>query len=238
MHVDVSELRDFYTTPLGQVVRRLLSARIRARWPSVRSQTVVGLGFATPYLGAYRSECSHLAALMPADQGALVWPREGGVLSALTDEDQLPLGDASVDKLLAVHCIEGAERVRPLLREIWRVLAPEGSVILVVPNRRGVWARIDSTPFGYGRPYSRRQLMQLLEESMFHPVDWSPALFLPPLDKPVVVKSAVAFERIGARITPGFAGVTVVEAKKELVAAIGKVARVRGVRDLAVSIRR
>ncbi|MGD9784763.1 MAG: methyltransferase domain-containing protein [Hyphomicrobiaceae bacterium] len=238
MNLDVLELRDFYASSLGQVVRRLLSARIRARWTSVRGQTVVGLGFATPYLGAYRKEATHVVALMPATQGALVWPREGGVLSVLADEDRLPLGDASIDKMLAIHCLEGAERIRPLLREIWRVLAPEGSVILVVPNRRGLWARVDTTPFGHGRPYSRRQLMRLLEESMFHPVDWSPSLFLPPFDRRLVVRSAIAIERVGATVTPGFAGVVVVEAKKELVAAVGKAERVRGVGELAASARR
>jgi len=238
MSLDVSELRDFYQTPLGQVVRRLLAARIRSRWAVARGQSVVGLGFATPYLGSFRTEAAHVAALMPSTQGALVWPRSGGVLTALVEEDQLPLGDASVDKLLAVHALEGAERVRPLLREMWRVLAPEGRLIIVVPNRRGVWARLDSTPFGYGRPYSRTQLTRLLEESMLTPVEWSPALFMPPVDKRLVVKSAVAWERVGARFTPGFGGVLVVEAKKELVAAIGKTARARGVRELAISIRR
>lgn len=238
MSLDVSELRDFYASSLGHMVRRLLMARIRARWTHVRGLSVVGLGYATPYLGSFRAEASRVVALMPAAQGAIVWPRTGGVLSALVDEDQLPLGDASVDRLLCVHALEAAERIRPLLREIWRVMAPEGRLILVVPNRRGVWARLDSTPFGHGRPYSRGQLTRLLEDAMFAPVDWSPALFMPPIDKRIVMKSAVAVERIGARVTPGFSGVLVVEAKKELVAAIGKTARARGVRELAMSIRR
>ena len=91
-------------------------------------------------------------------------------MSALVEEDRLPLADGSVDRLLAVHCLETAERVRPLLREMWRVLAPEGRLMLVVPNRRGVWARLDKTPFGQGRPYSRRQLEALLIEALFTPL--------------------------------------------------------------------
>ena len=225
MHVDVSELRDFYATPLGQVVRRLLMPRIRRRWPVVRGETIVGLGYAAPYLGSLRHDASRVAALMPAAQGALVWPKEGGALTALVEEDRLPLPDTSVDKLLAVHCLEGAERVRPLLREMWRVLAPAGSVLIVVPNRRGLWARMDTTPFGQGRPYSRRQLVSLLEEAMFTPVDWTTALFMPPLDYRIVVRSATAWERLGQGITPGFAGVLIVEARKEMVALVGKRAR-------------
>lgn len=237
MHADVTELRDFYATPIGQVVRRLLMPRIRSRWTSVRGETIVGLGFATPYLGSFRRDGARVAALMPAAQGAIVWPREGGVLTALVEEDRLPLGDTSVDKLLAVHCLEGAERVRPLLREMWRVLAPAGSLILIVPNRRGLWARFDTTPFGQGRPYSGRQLTQLLEGAMFTPVDVTPALFMPPFDHRLLVRSSVAWERVGARLTPGFAGVVMVEAKKELVATVGKVARVRVTSEIAAAVR-
>ena len=235
MHNDVAELRDFYAGPLGHVVRRLLVRHIRARWPTVKGDTLVGLGFAPPYLAGLRREATRVAALMPAGQGALVWPRQGGVLSVLTEEDRLPLPDASVDKLLAVHCLENAERVRPLLREIWRVLAPQGSLVVIVPNRRGVWARIDTTPFGQGRPYSRRQLTQLLEDALLTPVQWSSALFLPPFYHRLLLRSAVPLERIGARLTPAFAGVVIVEAKKEIEARIGKVARVPVVGELAAS---
>lgn len=237
MHADVTELRDFYATPLGQAVRRLVMPRIRSRWTSVRGETIVGLGFATPYLGSFRRDGARVAALMPAGQGAIVWPKEGGVLTALAEEDQLPLGDACVDKLLAVHCLEGAERVRPLLREMWRVLAPNGSLIMVVPNRRGLWAQLDTTPFGQGRPYSRRQLVQLLEGAMFTPVDVLPALFMPPFDHRLIVRSSVALERLGARLAPAFSGIVVVEARKELVAIVGKSARVRSAVEVASAVR-
>src|SRR5262245_5412832 len=158
MQLDVEDLWEFYATPLGQTVRRLLTHRIRARWRGLQRSTLIGLGYASPYLGAFRGEAQHLGALMPDSLGAVRWPREGASHSVLVDDDRLPLADGSVDRLLAVHCLEVADSTRHLLREMWRVLAPEGRTILVVPNRRGVWARLDNTPFGQGRPYSRRQL--------------------------------------------------------------------------------
>ncbi len=238
MHHDVIEIRDFYATPLGHVVRRTLMGHIRRRWASVKGESLVGLGFATPYLAGMRREASRVAALMPAAQGALVWPRDGGVLTALTEDDRLPLPDACVDKLLAVHCLERAERVRPLLREMWRVLAPQGSLIVIVPNRRGVWARLDTTPFGQGQPYSRRQLERLLEQSLLTPVDWTSALFVPPFDRRLLIRSARVVERVGRRVSPGFAGVVIVEAKKDVVALIGKVARAPVIGDLVAAPRR
>lgn len=234
MHLDVETVRDFYMTPLGQVVRRLLGLQVRARWSSVGGLTVMGLGYPTPYLGPYRGEARRLGALMPAEQGALVWPSAGPVRSVLVEETHLPLPDNSVDRMLAVHCLEQAQRPGPLLREIWRVLAPEGSLVLVVPNRRGVWARLDRTPFGHGRPYSRGQLEQLLTDALLTPVSWSHALHIPPIDHRLILsRSAATWERIAGRLSPGFGGVIVVEAKKETMAPVGKVVRARAIRGLA-----
>jgi SAM-dependent methyltransferase len=232
MHLDVGDLKDFYLTALGQTVRRVLSHRIRARWRGLSGATLIGLGYAAPYLGAFRGEARRIGALMPEAQGALAWPRSAPTLSVLVQEDRLPLPDGSVDRLLALHCLEMAERTRPLLREIWRVLSPEGRLMLIVPNRRGVWARLDNTPFGQGRPYSRRQLEALLAEALFTPLDWSGALYVPPVGRRVLLRSATAWERVGAVVSPAFSGVVIAEARKELVAPIGKPAKARALRGL------
>jgi SAM-dependent methyltransferase len=164
------------------------------------------------------------------------WPQDGASHSVLVDDDRLPLADESVDRLLAVHCLEVADSTRLLLREMWRVLAPEGRILLVVPNRRGVWARFDKTPFGHGRPYSRRQLDQLLVGAMFTPLDWGSALFFPPLGRPILLRSSTAWERVGASISPAFSGVLIVEASKELMAPIiGRPAKSRRLRQFVPS---
>ena len=231
MQHDVVGLRDFYHLPLGGIVRRLLTQRIRTRWRSARGRQLVGLGFAVPYIGMFRDEAEGLAALMPAQQGALVWPQSGDVLSVLVDEVQLPLPDSSVDLLLCVHGLEVAERAGPMLREIWRVLAPEGRLLLIVPNRRGLWARFDATPFGHGRPYSRGQLEGLLAEALLSPLEWTSALYMPPLNRAWAVRWATVFERVGARLWPGFAGVIIVEARKELMGALPMAVPAKGKRQ-------
>jgi SAM-dependent methyltransferase len=237
MHLDVAALRDFYATPLGQIARRILARRIRSQWGAGGGATIASLGFGTPFLAAYRNEADTVAALMPASQGALVWPSSAPILSTLVEEGDLPLRDNSIDRLLVVHCLEVAEQVTPLLRELWRVLKPEGRLLVVVPNRRGVWAHVDTTPFGYGRPYSRSQLDDLLRQSLFTPENWSTALYLPPFDRGILVRSATAWERVGARLCPGFGGVLMVEAIKETMAPVnGKPARAKALRDL-VTIR-
>jgi SAM-dependent methyltransferase len=222
MHHDVAELRDFYARPLGIAVRRLLTHRLRARWRDVHDETIIGIGYAPPFLGPYRDEAYRIGAIMPAAQGALVWPRKGDKLTVLADEEHLPLADNSVDRVLAIHCLETAERVRPMLREIWRVLSPQGRLMLIVPNRRSIWARSDKTPFGHGRPYSRRQLEDLLADSMFSTAGWQYALHAPPIEHKLVLRSFTGLERLGARIWPGIGGVLMVEGRKELLAPTGR----------------
>lgn len=231
MQLDATHLRDFYRTPLGQVVRRQLSNRIRARWKNVDGFTILGSGFATPYLGSFRSEAGRLGCLMPARQGALVWPHGERCHSVLVEEHHWPIPDNSVDRLLAVHCLEAAEHVGPVLREMWRVLAPDGRLILIVPNRRGVWSRIDTTPFGQGLPFSRSQLERQLTDALFTPVDWSEALYFPPFGRRLLLHMAPAMERSLAKVSAGVAGVIIVEARKELMAPV-----IGGVRSSSVRI--
>ena len=222
MHPDVTELLAFYERPLGAVARRVLAHHVRRRWPRAEGSTVIGLGYATPYLGSFRGEAHRVGALMPVTQGSIVWPRDAPTRTVVVEEAQLPLPDNSVDRFLAVHCLEASENTRALLREMWRVLRPEGRLLAIVPNRRGLWARMDTTPFGHGRPYSAAQLQRLLSDALFTPLDWSNALHFPPVDRRLVLKAAGTFERIGARVSPGFAGVIIVEASKETMAPIAK----------------
>ena len=215
---DVAALRDFYESGLGKVARRMIARRIREIWPDVRGMTVLGVGYATPFLGAFRAEANRVIAIMPAPQGVIRWPSEGGRLTALADETRLPLPDCSIDRLLLVHALECAENTRPMMRELWRVLADGGRMMVVVPNRRGLWAQFERTPFGRGRPYSPSQLSQSLKDTLFQPYQTDTALFVPPVRSRMLLSAAPALEKIGQRWFAGFAGVIVAEAVKEIYA--------------------
>jgi SAM-dependent methyltransferase len=157
---------------------------------------------------------------MPAGQGVIKWPTARPALAALVEEYDLPLLDLSVDRVILVHALEMSDDAPSLLREIWRVLAPGGRLLLVIPNRRGLWARMDTTPFGYGRPYSRSQILHLLRETSFTPTSWGEALYMPPIPRGWLIRLAVAWERTGRTISAPFAGVHIVEAMKQVYRAI------------------
>ncbi|MDE2230358.1 MAG: methyltransferase domain-containing protein [Alphaproteobacteria bacterium] len=227
MFIDVVDLRDFYERRLGGVARQMIGRRVRRLWPDLKGMRVLGLGYATPYLRPFIGEAERVIALMPAQQGVLPWPPQGPNRAALAEEGELPLPNFSMDRVLVVHGIEFSEQVRPLLKEIWRVLAGGGRLVVVVPNRRGIWTRFDHTPFGQGNPYTTGQLTHLLRDEGFTPERSAGALFVPPTVSRFLLRSAGVWERIGELWFGTFAGVVVVEATKQIYAAKPKVARLK-----------
>ncbi|WP_332770050.1 class I SAM-dependent methyltransferase [Phenylobacterium sp.] len=225
MRRDVLELREFYATPLGRAAREMVGRKVLETWDDAQGLDLLGLGYAIPFLGGIRVAARRVVAAMPAQQGVEIWPADGANLACLTDEDGLPFPNAFFDRILAVHALEESPDPLALMREVWRVLAPSGRVIVVTAARNGLWANAEKTPFGHGRPYTRSQLADLLREAELEPTGWTRALYVPPI--PWMAGWAEAFEQAGSRLWPGFAGLVLTEAVKQTFAVKAKPARVR-----------
>lgn len=216
MRPHVIDFNEFYATRLGHVSRRMISKAVRVQWPNVRGEAVVGLGYATPYLSPFREEAERVVALMPAGQGVLPWPRNGRRLVAIAEEPALPLSDSSIDRVLLIHALEFSEQVRSMMAEVWRVLRPQGRLLVVAPNRRGLWARVESTPFGHGHPFSGSQLSRLLRDNGFVSLHTQTALYVPPSQSRMILRSAGVWQTLGRNLGRPFSGVVLVEAAKEV----------------------
>ena len=155
---DVLNLRDFYATGLGLTARRLLRRKLRTFWPKVVGERVLGFGYAVPYLGLWQTEAERILAVMPAEQGVLHWPAEQLNATAVSDETHLPLPDRSFDRVLLVHAVESSEALRAMLREVWRVMADGGRVIVVVPHSDAPDGPNAVTPTELTVPGSRQSL--------------------------------------------------------------------------------
>ncbi len=187
MHLDVLDLRNFYyRTPLGRVAQRAIRDQLVSMWPPGPGQTVAGFGFAVPLLRPWLPEARRVIGLMPGPQGVMPWPAGMENVSVLCEETDWPLATGLVDRLVLMHGLETSEQPSAILEECHRVLGPGGKVMFVVPNRSGLWARGDGTPFGFGRPYSLRQLEAQLRRHGFTPERHVAALFAPPDRKSVV----------------------------------------------------
>lgn len=213
---DIVDLRSFYASTLGRLAERSIAMALSSVWSSLPNERLLGLGYAVPWLERFGTDAERVLAFMPAAQGAVTWPANGPSATALVFDEELPLFDSSIDRILMVHALEHSENPRETLMEAWRVLAPGGRLIIVVPNRRGVWARFEHTPFGTGRPFSRSQINALLRETNFTPGASADALLFPPSQRRWMMRLYTLLERTGRRFWPIFAGVIIVEAQKRL----------------------
>jgi len=218
MHVDVIDLKEFYGSALGRVARQFVVQALRAHWPDMEGMSFLGFGYAVPYMRRYAERSTNSFAFMPAGQGIVRWPPTGPNRAVLSEETELPLPDSCIDRILVVHGLEMSPSADELCREFWRVLKPGGRLLVVVSNRRGLWARAEATPFGHGRPFSRGQLQRLFRDSQFAPEKWSESLFMPPLSWRPLLRWSRGWERMGYSLWPAFSGIIIAEAVKDMYA--------------------
>lgn len=214
MSFEATRLQIWYDTPQGRIVVRLVG-EVMERWlrnrPSVKT---LGIGYAQPYLDWIRPWIGHPWGAAPAEMGVALKQNSGKNRIALIRPDALPFPDQCFDRVVMTHLLEGAATPKSALREVWRVLAPGGRLLVMVPNRGGLWARRDVTPFGWGRPYSPSQLKQILLDSLLEPKQSCYALFFPPLKRGRSFRTASAWEKAGNRWFAPLGGVILCEAEK------------------------
>ena len=223
MRPNVVQLREFYASALGMRVRRSLSLAVRACWPELSGDTLVGVGYANPILRSFLRQEKHekaaIFSLMPAAQGAVVWPDYGANRSVLYEAGRFPLRDHQLNRLLLLHALEHSEDEAQLLAECWRVLVPGGRMIVVVPSRRSMWSRSAATPFSHGKPYSAAQLREVVCEQ-FTLVQTRGALAFAPSQSRWLLKVSGLLERLSPWLSPMLGGVILMEVEKQLYAGI------------------
>jgi SAM-dependent methyltransferase len=221
LRADITVLADYYASPAG---RKLVATVLPLVQPLLRMRSdsrLLGLGFAQPFLP---TDGPLVVQACPALQGVMRWPSDAPNRTCLVDDKQLPFTDALFDQVLVVHALEYVEPARALLREIWRVLAPAGQLLLLVPNRSSLHMLMDRSPFANGRPYSAQQLRFLLEGTLFTPLVSHSCVALPG------VLGATLLDRLLLRALPKSGGIHIVLAQKTDGALPGRVGRVRAPR--------
>ena len=203
---------------LGQVARRQLRARIRQVWPDVTGMRVLGLGYATPYLRPFLGEAERVFALMPASQGVLPWPA-GETEPGGADGRRRTAAAGLFDRPRAAGARARIQRAQP--RAVERGVARAGG------RRAAAGVRAQpARPVGGQFQHAVRPGQSLFAATSsrvccatrkFTPERSDAALFVPPATRSrMMLRSAGAFERIGARWFNRFGGVVMIEATKQL----------------------
>ncbi len=204
----------FYQGRTGHTAASVLRQRLRLLWPDLTGQSVLGIGYPAPFLSCWQAQAYRCVAATTSHHT----PPPAGTCAA--DATRLPFPDLAFDRILVIHGVEPVGQDGRLLREVWRVLKDDGRIAVVAPNRTGLWAHVDSTPFGQGQPYSQGQIDRLLATNMFRPERRDVALFTPPTSLGVVLRASPAWEAIGRALFWDLAGVTLTEAVKDTYAAL------------------
>ncbi len=218
MVYSVQELKDFYGSRAGRLVKRMLSAMIYDLWPDVKPFFLCGYGYTPPFIRRHQKEAQRVCFFMPERNNVHFWPENKPGQVCLTSDKLLPLETESVDRLIVVHGLEYAEDPDMLMQEFWRVLKSNGRILVIVPNRLGLWARAEWTPFGHGTPYTTGQLLNTLKNNLFVVENSRKALFMPPFKSFIALRTVYFFESFGRFVFSGLAGVHLVEASKQVYA--------------------
>ena len=227
MYRDTVQIQSFYATPLGVTVTRLLDPYVRPFWDGRADSYNAVFGYGPPFLNMIDDAAKAKAiALMPARHGAVIWPQTGAVRTILSKGHNLPLPDVHLDRLMLTHSLEFDDDPARLLDECWRVLDGAGKLLVMVPNRRGIWTHRETTPLGHGRPFSRRQLETALTQHGFEVNRVHRVVFIPPVQRGPLLRFASSCERFGQRCWPALGAILLIEATKMLYAPAGNTRKV------------
>lgn len=215
MWPDVLELRNWYQTLLGKLVRRTVRQEVSSLFPNGDTQEcILGVGYCQPYLPLPTAK-RHVFLATPAAMGGLLWPKgQKGVTLLCTEV--LPFSENTFDVIFLSHCLEFTRDPEGLLEACWHALRPDGRLVVVVPNRSGVWARREKSIFSQGHPYSVTQLHQLLRRQNFNILETRYALFFPPVVLRSILRFYDVFERFGRQWRAPFSGVIITQARKDV----------------------
>ncbi|MCS7223569.1 MAG: class I SAM-dependent methyltransferase [Armatimonadetes bacterium] len=98
---------------------------------------------------------------------ALRWARQKKIgFLVLGDGHHLPFQDRSFDLVTLLDVLEHMDDDRRGLKEVWRVLKPQGILILTVPAFMSLWSGHDIA-LGHRRRYLLKPLSNLLQECGF-----------------------------------------------------------------------
>ena len=199
MAADAHTASQFYGSARGGVACRLLRERLVQLWPDLTRQSVLGRGLRRALFAGVAGAGGAVRRGDPGPGGRGRWPPVSANLSCTVEEDALPFPDLFFDRILLVHGLEAAENARALLREVWRVLKDDGRLLVVAPNRRrALGACGEHAVRPRASPIRRARSAACLRPSLFRVERRDFALYMPPTQLRLVLRTARLWERSGA----------------------------------------
>ncbi|MGL1833854.1 class I SAM-dependent methyltransferase [Rhodocyclaceae bacterium SMB388] len=201
---------DWLSTPQGQYLLQWEQSRFDAMVADIFGYNAVQIGLpAQPFLRSNRISYR----LSTAEQGEA---------QLLCDPFALPLATTSVDLVLLPHVLEYSRHPHQVLREVERVLVPEGSVIIAGFNpfslfglRRALARRGASVPW-QGHYFSAPRIRDWLTLLGFDTQSGGLGCYAPPMSSNKWIERWGFMDRVGSRWWPFCGGVYMLQGIKRV----------------------
>lgn len=131
----MQSLSDFFTTAPGLQLRRWESAQMDSFLSKTTGDCALQLG--APYGAVLRNAPQPVKLLGLGAKERLSKPAP--LPNSLLDFSALPFREASFDLIVSVHAMERTDDATQFFSEVFRVLAPEGRLVLLGLNPWGPW---------------------------------------------------------------------------------------------------
>lgn len=210
-------LRQWYDSPLGQ---RLANAESR-----LLTETLVNLfGYHLVQIGRLTSE-NWLCGSRISHCSVMDFPPAG-----IADENsgfqgtptQLPIQADSIDVVVLPHTLEFSLTPHDILREVDRVLVPEGHLVMLVFNPRSSWMLWrwvlgwrNKAPW-CGRFISTTRIKDWMSLLGFDVTHVEGYFYRPPLQRDSIMKRLGLWEKLGKRAWPILGAANLIIAKKRV----------------------
>jgi SAM-dependent methyltransferase len=210
-------LEDWYASPLGSEVAVAEGAAVERQLEGVIGYYLLQIGVAGVFCGSVGEGRIRRRIQLPAT------PRSNVPgLQATAEPAWLPIASDSVDAVLLPHTLDLVADPQAALREVERVLIPEGRVVVVGFNALslwGVWGLLGHRRGGVpwcGRFLTPLRVRDWLTLLGFDVEAQEMLVFRPPWRRTALRRGVPAMDALGARLWPVFGGVYVIRGVKRV----------------------
>ncbi len=211
------ELRSWYTRYVGRTLRKL---ERRALVPVLKTL----FGYHAIQVGTLLGD--DLLSTSRITHRLVMDPDKNGHknLATYAYPDALPVTSDSIDLIVLPHTLEFERAPHEILREVDRVLIPEGHVVIMGFNPWSLWGatsfilrrRKENTPPWCGHFLTLTRLKDWLALLGFEVIEVKMMFYRPPVQQQGIMRRLRFVEKIGARFFPNFGGVYMLVAQKRV----------------------
>ena len=214
MNFNPDDLNKFYNSELGKKCIRIIQHKLELFLNEANVSSSLGLGYINPYFKNKNFETKISILSVPFGKSGIKFLKKGYNSSIETNEKAFPFNDLQFDTVILSHCLEFSNRLDLIISEIWRVLKGQGKIFLIIPNAFSFWGILESPPFGKCRPFSKKQINELLLSNGFDEIKINFCIYFPPSNNKLILHNYKIIENLGKIIFKNFGGLMLVEATK------------------------